>query len=351
VTVIFYSLLHPFSPLSSWIPKLPQTSNSRNIPEIFPKNPRIIPEPFPIIPDHPRNTYRRQRDTDEMSSSGYSSTVNAEYYPVNTETMDTEDYELYDPRIHSRPRLIQNRGQPSSSRKLKEGGYELSHSTSISQNANNPSNWPRTYSRSNSISSGSFLYPAGIDPDTPTDTPLDTEDEDENIIITELDKERTPVAHPRDGPLMEYRQSVEERPPPFVAMARRPSWEDRVQRQPPTRPMSRAAGSRPTKAQAPVQPPRPASRASASSAYYEGTRPRGGFELSRSPSATSTSTIMSDVSDMSGFSSVSLSSRFQRPDPISASGRDTGSSGLKGKCPHCYIHSWLPHSPQCPRKK
>lgn len=39
-----------------------------------------------------------------MSSSGYSSSaVNAEYYPVNTETMDTEDYELYDPRIHSRP--------------------------------------------------------------------------------------------------------------------------------------------------------------------------------------------------------------------------------------------------------
>ena len=125
MTVIFYSLLHPFSPLSSWIPKLPQTSNSRNIPEIFPKNPRIIPEPFPIIPDHPRNTYRRQRDTDEMSSSGYSSTVNAEYYPVNTETMDTEDYELYDPRIHSRPRLIQNRGQPSSSRKLKEVFFKI----------------------------------------------------------------------------------------------------------------------------------------------------------------------------------------------------------------------------------
>lgn len=44
-----------------------------------------------------------------MSSSGYSSTLNAEYYPVNTDTMDTEDYELYDPRIHTRPRLIQPR--------------------------------------------------------------------------------------------------------------------------------------------------------------------------------------------------------------------------------------------------
>ena len=54
-----------------------------------------------------------------MSSSGYSSLVNAEYYPVNTETMDTGDYELYDPRIHARARLVQPRG-PSSKAKTKE---------------------------------------------------------------------------------------------------------------------------------------------------------------------------------------------------------------------------------------
>ena len=42
-----------------------------------------------------------------MSSSGYSSAINAEYYPVQSETMDTEDYELYDPRIHAKPRIVQ----------------------------------------------------------------------------------------------------------------------------------------------------------------------------------------------------------------------------------------------------
>ena len=48
----------------------------------------------------------RRRDPDELSSSGYSSSaINAEYYPVSTETMDTGDYELYDPRIHAKPRL------------------------------------------------------------------------------------------------------------------------------------------------------------------------------------------------------------------------------------------------------
>ena len=45
-----------------------------------------------------------------MSSSGYSSSaINAEYYPVHTETMDTEDYELYDPRIHAKPRIVSPR--------------------------------------------------------------------------------------------------------------------------------------------------------------------------------------------------------------------------------------------------
>jgi len=54
----------------------------------------------------PRSRDSSRRDPDELSSSGYSSSaVNAEYYPVSTETMDTGDYELYDPRIHAKPRL------------------------------------------------------------------------------------------------------------------------------------------------------------------------------------------------------------------------------------------------------
>ena len=55
-----------------------------------------------------------------MSSSGYSSAVNAEYYPVSTETMDTEDYELYDPRIHTRQRMAQPRMPGASKVKPKE---------------------------------------------------------------------------------------------------------------------------------------------------------------------------------------------------------------------------------------
>ena len=62
---------------------------------------------------------QQNRDVDEMSSSGYSSAINAEYYPVSTETMDTGDYELYDPRIHARPRLVQPR-VPNTRVKTKE---------------------------------------------------------------------------------------------------------------------------------------------------------------------------------------------------------------------------------------
>ena len=62
-------------------------------------------------------------------------------------------------------------------------------------------------------------------------------------------------------------------------------------------------------------------------------------KLSRSPSETSTtSTIMSDMSSVS--SRDCQSNNPKNTDPYKA-----------GKCPHCYIHSWLPHSPQCPRKK
>ena len=78
--------LHLFSPPNHFI--------SPHDPSIYQKNPNII-----------LGTSRR-RDPDELSSSGYSSSaINAEYYPVSTETMDTGDYELYDPRIHAKPRL------------------------------------------------------------------------------------------------------------------------------------------------------------------------------------------------------------------------------------------------------
>lgn len=225
------------------------------------------------------------------------------------------------------------------------GGYELSHSTSLSQDANDPTTWSSDYSRRTSISTDSY-YPSSV---------IDTEDEEEeeNVVISEYfgDKDRTPVRNtssptpPVAIPMMYRPVVVQERPPPAVAMAsnssrvRGPSssWEERFalerserRSQQPPRPMSRAGTRSRTQEIVLQQPPRPASRASASASYFEGQQPRGFIELSRSPSATSTSTRMSEMSTQSA---------------IPASG------SAKGKCPHCYIHSWLPHSPQCPRRK
>ena len=180
----------------------------------------------------------------------------------------------------------------------------------------------------------------------------DTEDD---VLISDFeDKEKTPMANSGSTNnimlstnLTQYRQFVQERPPPAVAMARqgrRPSWEERVERLPtqPPRPASRGPGGTRRKTQEIIlsQPPRPASRAAGggSSAYFDDLGGRRGYELSRSPSETSTtSTIMSD---MSSVSSRDRQSTPKNTDPYKA-----------GKCPHCYIHSWLPHSPQCPRKK
>ena len=180
----------------------------------------------------------------------------------------------------------------------------------------------------------------------------DTEDD---VLISDFeDKEKTPMAGSGSTNnlmlstnLTQYRQFVQERPPPAVAMARqgrRPSWEERVERLPtqPPRPASRGPGGTRRKTQEIIlsQPPRPASRAAGggSSAYFDDLGGRRGYELSRSPSETSTtSTIMSD---MSSVSSRDRQSNPKNTDPYKA-----------GKCPHCYIHSWLPHSPQCPRKK
>ena len=181
----------------------------------------------------------------------------------------------------------------------------------------------------------------------------DTEDD---VLISDFeDKEKTPMAGSESTNnlmlstnLTQYRQFVQERPPPAVAMARqgrRPSWEERVERLPtqPPRPASRGPGGSRRKTQEIIlsQPPRPASRAAGggSSAYFDDLGGRRGYELSRSPSETSTtSTIMSDMSSVS--SRDRQSNNPKNTDPYKA-----------GKCPHCYIHSWLPHSPQCPRKK
>ena len=112
----------------------------------------------------------------------------------------------------------------------------------------------------------------------------------------------------------------------------------------PPRPASRAAmmayeDSPPRR----PQPPRPASRAGTSYAAKETyfgqrdtspTPSQDPFRLSRSPSITSTSTALSEA--------VSEASTVCSSTPPKAGGQ---------KCPHCYIHSWLPHSPNCPKKK
>ena len=94
---IYFSFAPLFSPnFTSYIPK--NKKKPQNI--ILGTTPNLIRTRFEL------DSNSRRRDPDELSSSGYSSSaINAEYYPVSTETMDTGDYELYDPRIHAKPRL------------------------------------------------------------------------------------------------------------------------------------------------------------------------------------------------------------------------------------------------------
>ena len=184
-------------------------------------------------------------------------------------------------------------------------GYALMHSTTIAKEANDPQNWDNLYSRSSSISSASY-YPSSN---------VDTEDDEDSVVITEYESERERTPMPFMRPL------IQERSPPAVAMAVKTSTSQKRRSQtqviqPPPRPASRA-GYR-SRTQEIIVPPRPASRASASSAYFEGQRIQR-FELSRSPSQSSEISVQS-------------------------------SSVRSKKCPHCHIHSWLPHSPNCPKK-
>ena len=183
-------------------------------------------------------------------------------------------------------------------------GYALMHSTTIAKEANDPQNWDNLYSRSSSISSASY-YPSSN---------VDTEDDEDSVVITEYESERERTPMPFMRPL------IQERSPPAVAMAVKTSTSQKRRSQTqviqtPPRPASRA-GYR-SRTQEIIVPPRPASRASASSAYFEGQRIHR-FELSRSLSQSSEISVQSVT---------------------------------KGKkCPHCHIHSWLPHSPNCPKK-
>ena len=189
-------------------------------------------------------------------------------------------------------------------------GYALMHSTTIAQEANDSQNWHRSsdlYSRSSSISSASYYPSSNVD--------TEEDDDEDSVVITEYESERERTPMPFMRPL------IQERSPPAVAMAVKTSVSQRPKRsqtqviQTPPRPASRA-GFR-SRTQEIIVPPRPASRASASSAYFEGQRIHR-FELSRSLSQSSEISVQSVT---------------------------------KGKkCPHCHIHSWLPHSPNCPKK-
>lgn len=229
----------------------------------------------------------------------------------------------------------------------------MSHSTSVASNAHKTSNWPHEYSRSSSISSGSY-YPSS-EADLEVEEVFEQAEEHQPIVgrvtitdFSEDEGEKTPIynkgrvnmadvikATEMASERSPYPTYIQERPPPAVAMARRPSYEERPFSRPqPPRPASRAeSGARPRTHyyEAPPQPPRPASRASTSSAAFEfeGQQRRAAAkamlqsdyrsELSRSPSGTSAA-----ISE---------------------------ATNKLGRCPHCKIHSWLPHSPNCPKKK
>jgi hypothetical protein len=153
---------------------------------------------------------------------------------------------------------------------------------------------------------------------------------------------------------------IQQKPPPAVAMANRRARLEfepddlyrgpevnprrREELRPIARPASRAgissyedqrpssrAGLRTASYDPPApQPQRPASRAGTNSQAFEVYSRPDRFDLgrpSRSPSLTSTTT-------MESMASIS-------PNSLKKTGR----------CPHCKIHSWLPHSLGCPKKK
>ncbi len=287
-------------------------------------------------------------------------------------------------------------------------GYPLTHSTSVSQNANVPANWTRTYSRSSSISADSYYNPAvppnndeeedeeswseSLEPAPPYDPPR-SRSKIGKVTITDV----TSVASadlvsggdqtPRNPKSITMEQLVEaaqkiqarenldlepdsepadpylirEKPPPAVAMANPPQrvqnvgatrypahkrsineYEDADPRGGPYgRPVSPQPYMTPSESRHHVpmpQPKRPASRAGTNSNANEygpritrlsrqAPQPPLPQEISRSPSLTST-----------------VSSMVSSPEAISA-------SPSSGKCPHCKINRWLPHSPSCPNKK
>ena len=132
-------------------------------------------------------------------------------------------------------------------------------------------------------------------------------------------------------------QRTQQQPPRSVSRADMPgflSYETTPQSQ---RPASRAGIRSYENSPQRPQPRRPASRAEVNYPRQPSPAPSSDiFELSRSPSSTSTATVLSDTSSIG---------QILNPDKIS-------SSPHKGqKCPHCNIHSWLPHSPNCPKKK
>ena len=112
------------------------------------------------------------------------------------------------------------------------------HSTSISQNSNNPSNWSTEYSRSSSISSSSNFYPISLE-----DTDQDQED-NEGVLISEYisdDDLKTEVSIPDPKNRNPENRNPENRNPenrnpenrnpenrnPSNAVSSRPSWLER----------------------------------------------------------------------------------------------------------------------------
>eukprot|EP00096_Caligus_rogercresseyi_P000170 TRINITY_DN1046_c0_g1_i2.p1 TRINITY_DN1046_c0_g1~~TRINITY_DN1046_c0_g1_i2.p1 ORF type:complete len:466 (+),score=87.98 TRINITY_DN1046_c0_g1_i2:679-2076(+) len=240
-------------------------------------------------------------------SSGYSST--SEFLPAVGEVMDTEDYEIYDPRIHRRYTPISRGGSSASSvtsgrqpgatnsrrkKELSAGFYPLNHSASL------PSEFPTyrhswTPEDSDSIYTGGTVTPS-YNPDEEDESWSDTFEEIPSSIQSEdEDEDRTPEAGSR---IMSTESLLK-------------SASQKIERQ------SQQQSLSPKRYKAPEPPAVP----SGSNTMVVGLTPR--------------------------------SSEIPIPSPPSKKDSSSSPSTLSpnSKCPHCTIHTWLPHLPNCPNIK
>ena len=285
---------------------------------------------------------------------------------------------------------------------IKAQGYPLTHSTSVSQNANNSSNWSSAYSRSSSISTES-CYPSPTSPSMMTGQ--DDQDEEEEpwsesletpyagqvplpesnarlgkVTITDVTSvasvdlstteensgDKTPKPANTKTFTMEelvqaahriqstetqsaQRYPIQEKAPPTVAMANPVRQQTRKQAAPRPPSYEDVYYQDHNEGQSYYNAPRPASP----QPYMTQERPQQPQLIRRPASRAGTSASANE----SGPRINRLSRPAVLPQQVDHEAASRSSpltsecSAPSGRCPHCKINRFLPHSPGCPKRK